>query len=144
MKILMFVFLAASAFGGAERIEVGATWAGCPVGQCFATRAGWQYVAYYDADRVMTFAQRPLTTNRWTFAKLPSKLGWDSHNYITMAFDSAGYLHLSGNMHVVPLVYFRSEAPATNAPVRLVRVPAMVGANEKRVTYPQFLHLSDG
>jgi hypothetical protein len=144
MKILMFVFLAAAAFGEAERIEVGPTWSGCVVRQCFATRAGWQYVAYYDADRVMTFAQRPLTTNRWISAKLPSKFGWDSHNYVTMAFDSAGYLHLSGNMHGAPLVYFRSETPATNAPVKLVRVPAMVGKDERHVTYPEFLHLPDG
>ena len=51
--------------------------------------------------------------------RLPSTLGWDSHNYVTMAIDSAGFIHVSGNMHGVPLVYFRrtqaNDAAASSA-----------------------------
>ena len=43
--------------------------------------------------------------------RLPSQVAWDSHNYITMTADRDGYLHLSGNMHVAPLVYFGTAKP---------------------------------
>ena len=38
-------------------------------------------------------------------------MNWDSHNYVTLAIDDDGYLHLSGNMHCRPLVYFRTTKP---------------------------------
>ncbi|MBT7066783.1 MAG: hypothetical protein HN919_10805 [Verrucomicrobia bacterium] len=39
----------------------------------------------------MTVASRPLDSKKWTYQGLPSKVGWDSHNYITMAMDDDGY-----------------------------------------------------
>jgi hypothetical protein len=74
--------------------------------------------------------------------RLSETIGWDSHNYITMTLDDEGYLHLSGNMHCGPLVYFRSTGPYDIA--TLVRVPAMVGKDEDRCTYPRFLRGADG
>ena len=59
-----------------------------------------------------------------------------------MAVDRRDHLHVSGNMHGVPLVYFRSERPLDAA--SLVRIPAMVGDREQRVTYPVFLRDRDG
>jgi hypothetical protein len=85
----------------------------------------------------MSVAQRSLDATNWTITKLPSALGWDSHNYATMAVDRDGVIHLSGNMHCVPLVYFRSEKPWDAASLR--RIPAMTGDREQRVTYPVFL-----
>jgi len=59
--------------------------AGFPVRFCLLTSGKTQYVAYYDELRRMTVASRPLDSNKWTYQVLPSKIGWDSHNYITMA-----------------------------------------------------------
>ena len=125
-----------------ERLDVAPVWSGCPVGYALLTHSNRQFLAYYSAERVMTLAQRELTTNAWTFVELPSKLEWDSHNYIALAVDEAGYLHVSGNMHCVPLVYFRSERPLD---IRTMRpVHRMTGEREKRVTYPKFLKGPDG
>ncbi|MCD6338521.1 MAG: BNR repeat-containing protein [Verrucomicrobia bacterium] len=123
-------------------LPVERVWAGHPVGFCLLTQPPYQFVAYYDARRRMSVAQRRLGSKKWTITKLPSALGWDSHNYVTLALDRDGFLHLSGNMHCVPLVYFRSERPfdATS----LVRVKKMVGERESRVTYPVFLHDLNG
>jgi hypothetical protein len=102
------------------------------------TRPPYQFVAYYDAERQMTVAQRKLDSEAWDFVKLPSRLGWDSHNGVTMALDRRDHLHVCGNMHCVPLVYFRSSQPLDAA--SLERVPNMIGVErERRVTYPVFL-----
>ena len=54
-----------------------------------------------------------------------------------MAVDATGRLHLSGNMHCVPLVYFRMEKPGDIQTFK--RVTKMVGSEEKRATYPRFI-----
>ena len=112
---------------------------GIPSDSPSSRTGGNQYAAYYDANRQMTVAQRKLHDTRWLFQKLPASVGWDSHNYITMAVDSAGNLHVSGNMHCVPLIYFRTTTPGE---VRsLARVANMVGPErEQKTTYPIFLH----
>jgi len=118
-------------------IEVEPVWAGHPVGFCLLTHPPFQFVAYYDAQRRMSVAQRSLDSTNWTITRLPSSLGWDSHNYVTMAVDRDGILHLAGNMHCVPLVYFRGVKPLDAA--SLGRIEAMTGQREQRVTYPVFL-----
>jgi hypothetical protein len=121
----------------ARAIPVKPVWAGHPVGFCLLTRPPHQFVAYYDAQRRMTVAQRTLAATNWTITRLPSTLGWDSHNYVTLAVDRAGLLHVAGNMHCVPLVYFRSERAHDAS--SLQRVDSMAGNREQRVTYPVFL-----
>jgi hypothetical protein len=74
--------------------------------------------------------------------RLASTVGWDSHNYIAMAIDSGGYIHVSGNMHAVPLVYFRTTAPFDIGTFQ--QVNTMVGSNETSCTYPQFIHGPNG
>ncbi len=118
-------------------IPVEPVWAAHPVGFCLLTHPPYQFVAYYDAQRRMSVAQRSLDSTNWTITRLPSTLGWDSHNYVTMALDRDGILHVSGNMHCVPLVYFRGEKPLDASSLR--RVEAMTGQRELRVTYPVFL-----
>ena len=120
----------------AESLKVAEVWAGHPVGFALLTHENQQFVAFYDAERHMTVAQRTLGKKTWTFTRLPSQLGWDSHNYVTLAVDGAGYLHVSGNMHAVPLVYFRSTKPLDAS--SLVAIKAMTGQKETRVTYPLF------
>ncbi len=126
----------------AEIVDVEPVWSAHPVGFCLLTSPPQQFVAYYDAERRMTVAQRRLDSRAWTFTRLPSTLGWDSHNYVTMVLDRDGFLHVSGNMHCVPLVYFRSTQPLDAASLR--REPAMTGEREKRVTYPVFLRDKEG
>lgn len=131
---LSLCFVAAAP--AAERIPVAPVWSGHPVGFTLLTHGDRQFAAFYDAERRMTIAARRLEAREWSFVRLPQKLGWDSHNYVTMCVDREGFLHVSGNMHGVPLVYFRSSRPLDIE--SLERVPAMVGAREQRVTYPAF------
>ena len=123
-------------------IDVAPVWSGHPVGFHLLTASNRQYVAFYDADRQMTVAMRRLAATNWTFVRLPEQVGWDSHNYITMAMDPLGHLHLSGNMHVNPLVYFRTERPLEIESFK--RIPAMIGREEQRATYPAFLEGARG
>ncbi len=101
-------------------IDVALVWSGHPVGFCLLTHPPQQFVAYYDSDRHMTVAQRNLGDTTWTFTRLSSKVEWDSHNYITMTVDRAEYLHLAGNMHCVPLIYYRSEKPLEDVEPRVI------------------------
>jgi hypothetical protein len=119
-----------------QSLDIEKVWSGHPVGFCLLTTTGRQYAAFYDAERRMTVASRRLDETTWTFAHLPSRLGWDSHNYIVMDVDATGCLHLSGNMHASPLVYFRTGKPHDITTFR--QVPTMIGREEKRVTYPKF------
>lgn len=120
-----------------ETLDIAPVWSGHPVDFCLLTHAPYQFVAYYDAKRQLTVAQRRLNEKKWTFTPLPITTGWDSHNYLTMTLDDEGYLHLSGDMHCVPLNYFRSEKPYDASTLR--RIPQMVGEQEQRTTYPKFL-----
>jgi hypothetical protein len=58
-----------------------------------------------------------------------------------MAMDSAGQLHVSGNMHCVPLIYFRTDKPGDISSLR--KMP-MTGEQEDKVTYPKFLTDHEG
>jgi hypothetical protein len=124
-----------------EKIEVDRVWSGHPVGFSLLTQGDRQFAAYYDAERHMTVASRKLDEKDWHRVRLPEVLNWDSHNSVTLAVDSAGCLHLSGNMHVRPLVYFRT-AKALDID-SFERAP-MTGARENRVTYPAFLNGPSG
>jgi len=125
-----------------ERVDVAPAWSGCPVGFALVTHTNRQFLAFYNAKRVMTLAQRDLPDGDWRFAELPSTLGWDSHNYIAMATDGDGMLHVSGNMHGVPLVYFRSVRPLNIHAMEPVH--RMTGDQERRVTYPRFIKGPEG
>ena len=135
--VALAAVVAAGRCAAGEPLDVAPVWSAHPVRFALLTRGRQQLVAFYDADRHMTVGARRLEESRWQLVRLPSELGWDSHNYVTMAVDSAGQIHVSGNMHCQPLVYFRTERPGDIASFR--RVPAMVGRNEQRCTYPRFL-----
>jgi len=120
-----------------DSLEIAPVWSAHPVGFALLTHAPRQFVAFYDDKRQLTVAQRELDKREWEFAKLPVTTGWDSHNYLAMAVDDDGYLHLSGDMHVVPLKYFRSAKPLDATSFE--RLDRMTGADERRATYPKFL-----
>jgi hypothetical protein len=124
-----------------ERVPVAPVWSGHPVGFAIETAGERQYVAFYDAERRMTVGARDLGSSEWTFEVLPSRLGWDSHGEVVIATDSAGFVHVAGNMHGDPLVYFRSRRPHD---ISTLERGAMVGSKERRVTYPRFVRDSVG
>ena len=118
-----------------------------PVGFSLLNHAGRQFVAFYDEEHRITVASRFLGSDAWTFAKpegpwLPhrnrkaSVVAFDAHNYLTLAVDSEGHLHLAGNMHSDPLIYFRTTKPLEID--SLVFVGRMTGDKENEVTYPLF------
>ncbi|MCC6154773.1 MAG: BNR repeat-containing protein [Candidatus Hydrogenedentes bacterium] len=118
-------------------IDIAPVWAGHKVGFALLTQPPHQYVAYYDNQRRMTVAMRALDKTECSFQVLPETVGWDSHNYIAMAIDSTGSLHLSGNMHVTPLKYFQTANAHDIA--SFTRVEKLIGSEESRVTYPSFI-----
>jgi len=124
-----------------EALDIAEVPSDFPVGFCLLTNGRRQYVAYYDKHRRMTVASRTIDSNKWQYQVLPSNVGWDSHNYITMAVDDDGRLHLSGNMHCVPLIYFRTSKPWNIA--TLEQLSAMTGKDEKQCTYPTFMRDAD-
>jgi len=119
-----------------DTLNIAPVWAGDPVGFSLVTQPPNQFIAYYDADRQMNVAQRNLNERTWITTKLPVVTDWDSHKYIEMAIDDDGYLHLSGNLHVTPLIYFRTAQPLNVS--TFVQLNKMVGTNENRTTYPIF------
>ncbi len=127
---------------------VATVWSGHPVGFDLLTHQDVQFIAFYNADRKITVGMRKLNEETWTFAhpegvwlenrsRLSSEIGWDSHNSLTMAIDDDGHIHLCGNMHVDPLIYFRTTRPLDVTSFE--RIASMVGKNEDRCTYPVFM-----
>ena len=131
------LLIGASANAKETAIDIAPVWSGHPVGFSLLTHGDRQYVAFYDANRKLTVASRSLSESKWHFVVLPQTLGWDSHNYITMAMDDAGCIHLCANMHAVPLVYFRTAKPGDIDSFE--QIDSMIGRNEKKCTYPAFL-----
>jgi hypothetical protein len=136
-----------------EVIKIDSVWSGHPVGFCLLTHGDRQYIAYYNANRNMVVGQRKLSekpfelhvmpaTTRETHGGTSTVLGWDSHNYITLALDQEGHIHLSGNVHAHPLTYFRTTVAGDIT--SLEQVYSMIGAQEDRTTYPRFIKTRDG
>ena len=76
-----------------EILDIAPVWSGHPVGFQLLTHDDTQFVAFYDVERRMTVGARPLDSKAWQFEQLPETVGWDSHNYITMAVDNDGHIH---------------------------------------------------
>ena len=136
-----------------QAIKIDSVWAGHPVGFCLYSHGNRQYIAYYNANRNIVVGQRNLNESEFQLHILPATtretaggtstvLGWDSHNFVTLGIDKEGFIHLSGNVHVNPLTYFRSTKP--NDITTLKQIFEMVGTEEKRTTYPHFLLTREG
>jgi len=136
-----------------QTIKIDSVWAGHPVGFCLNTHGDRQYIAYYNANRNMVVGQRNLdepvfqlyilpATTRETAGGTSTVVGWDSHNFLTLGIDRDGFIHLSGNVHVNPLTYFRSTKP--NDISTLEQIFEMLGTEEKRTTYPHFMLTREG
>lgn len=110
-------------------------YSGVNVGFDFKIIHDTQYIAFYDKNRYMTVGQKKPGAS-WAFTKLDNRIKSDSHNYVTLEIDSAGYIHVSGNMHNDNLKYYRSTAPYS---VSNFNKKSMTGIKENEVTYPSFL-----
>jgi hypothetical protein len=145
LKNLTFIILTAGPFSLfaaplqrlqlTDSLKIADVWSGHPVDFAFVQRGDSQYVACYDTGRRMSVAMRPVSSKTVRVVNLPSTIGWDSHNYIAMALDSLGLVHVSGNMHNVALVYFRSTVPGR---IDSLKPATMVGSLETSMTYPVF------
>ncbi len=149
--LLVLAALARAAEPAGELIDH--VWAGHPVSFALLTERGHQFIAYYDAERRLTVAGRMLGDVKWARVQpagmpVPGQkrdsnvTNWDSHNYLRLALDRDGCLHVSGNMHVNPLVYYRTRVPFDVA--TLERVDRMTGDRETRCTYPLFFKTAAG
>ena len=136
-----------------QTIKIDSVWAGHPVGFCLYTHGNRQYIAYYNAERRTVLGQRNLDENEFQLHILPATsrethggtstvVGWDSHNFLTLGIDKDSFIHLSGNVHVHPLTYFRSEKP--NDISQMNQIFEMVGTEENRTTYPHFMLTKEG
>jgi hypothetical protein len=128
-------------------------WSGHPVGFSMLAERGHLFIAYYDANRRITVIGRRLGEREWQRCqpegvevprrkRMSNVTAWDSHNYLRLALDRDGHLHLSGNMHVDPLVYYRSRRAFDVT--SLERLDRMTGEREERCTYPVFFQNAAG
>ncbi len=113
------------------------------------TEGNDQYVAYYNTDRRVTVAHRRLSVGIWKKKVLtdPRSLfsylgGFDTHNTLTMALDANGDLHVSGNMHVEPMSYWRTTTPGDVTSLKSPTDPngpaPMPEGEPGNTTYPEF------
>ncbi len=134
-------------------IEIDSVWAGHPVGFSLYTHGNRQYIAYYNANRNLVVGQKNLDDEKFELHTMPSTrretmggtstvLDWDSHNYVTIGVDKDGFVHLSGNMHVHPITYFKSKKPHDIS--TLAQEMELIGTNEEKCTYPNFMLTKDG
>ncbi len=123
---------------------VSAVWSGTPVDFSLIDNAGDSiFATYYDSNEYMTVAMRPPGTgSTWKYKKLSAQLGWDSHNYVTSVLDDQNLLHVSGDMHVAPLVYYRSDVPGNIDSLK--PIASMIGTQESSMTYPVFFRGTQG
>jgi hypothetical protein len=126
-----------------EEIVVDSVTSDFPVAFSFLEKGNKQFVAYYNKDRNLTIASRQVTDRKWTYKILPTRVGWDSHNSITMAIDRDNCIHVSGNMHNDSLIYFKTDKPYDIT--SLTRVfPQVSIQDELSCTYPSFMKDADG
>ncbi len=135
----ILLFFAFSLFAQKTRREivVAPALSDFPVDFTLLTHGNKQFVAFYDPNHQMIVASRNINDDKWIFHPLPSKIGWDSHNSIAMKVDSDNQIHLSGNMHVDSLMYFRTTRPLDITSFK--KINRMIGRNEAKVTYPAFM-----
>jgi autotransporter-associated beta strand protein len=127
-------------------LDVGHVWTGITTPFRLLTTANLQIAAYYDATRRLIIAARNLDSTKWHYqSTVETFAGWDGHNYITMCIDPLGYLHVSADMHVMPMNYFRSLQPVTGAdqfgnPGFIQKLNSLWDpAFELKCTYPNFI-----
>ncbi|MET0132690.1 MAG: BNR repeat-containing protein, partial [Kibdelosporangium sp.] len=116
--------------------------------EAILTHTGYQYTAWYTADRSAVVARRQLPSGTWEQAVLPHKLSTnDSHNVISLGVSLDGRLHIAMDTHNTPVFYLKSEAGLITNPsaggwsaARFGTVQrSLDGVDLGSITYPQFV-----
>lgn len=127
----------------ARPMLVDRVWGGTRVGFDAVIAGTKAYVGYYDSERYLTVAEVDLENGAIRRKRIDSRYGgWDSHNYVTLTYDTHGILHVTGNEHASQLVYARTDAPGDFS--SLERRTELVGNAEEKVTYPVFVETKNG
>lgn len=126
-----------------EKIELGPVWAGTRVSFGGVNTSDLAIVAYYDKDKQLTVDRIDLVN-----CKLEQRVhldsffsGWDSHKEIRVAVDEDNGLHIAGNMHNSPLVYYYAKNYIN---ISDLKRSFMTLKNETSITYPRFLKTTNG
>ncbi|MES2508808.1 MAG: BNR repeat-containing protein [Pseudomonadota bacterium] len=126
-----------------DTLNVDRIWGGTSVRFGSVESASAIYIGYYDTQRWLAVSQIDKCTGHVKKVRLSSRFaGWDSHNYIAMALDKEGRVHIAGNMHVTPLVYARMSKPDDLESLQTLQ--PTTEANQSRTTYPRFFEFPDG
>jgi hypothetical protein len=156
LLFLICAFVAAQpghAAPATDGLLIDRVWAGHSVPFALLVERGHQFIAYYDAERRIVVTGRKLPDGPWARIRpegrpVPGRdhpsnaVGWDSHNSLQLALDRDGCLHLAGNMHADPLVYYRTRVPFDVT--SLERLDRMTGQREAKATYPNFFKNTAG
>ncbi|MBT3282924.1 hypothetical protein HON59_00795 [bacterium] len=120
------------------KINIDNVWAGHPVHFACLQKGDHIFLSYYNTNRELIVADYNTVTGKIQKHTLPEILGWDSHNGVSLGIDSAGFLHVSANMHGSTLVYYKSEKPLSVQGFKALHT--MIGDNEDFCTYPVFFN----
>ncbi|MEU7786569.1 BNR repeat-containing protein [Amycolatopsis sp. NPDC049159] len=111
--------------------------------------AGYQYAAWYTADRSAVLARRAGFTGAWQTLVLPHKLtADDSHNVISMGVSpDDGRLHVAMDTHGNQVYYTGSAAGLLSSPASHAWTASAFGPVQRTldgvdlgaITYPQFV-----
>ncbi|HEX8630882.1 MAG TPA: BNR repeat-containing protein [Catenuloplanes sp.] len=113
------------------------------------SHAGFQYAAWYTADRTAVLGRRQLPGGAWQTVRLPHKLTTnDSHNVISLGISPTdGRLHVGMDTHNTAIFYLKSEAGLVTNPSTRSWSASRFGAVQRgldgvslgNITYPQFV-----
>jgi hypothetical protein len=115
------------------------------------TYAGYQYAAWYTADRSAVVARRQAQATTWQKVVLPHKLSAnDSHNVISLGISPRdGRLHVAMDTHNTPVFYVKSTAGVVSRPGFTAADFGAVqrtldGVDLGGISYPRFVVTPDG
>ncbi|MFH8463271.1 BNR repeat-containing protein [Streptomyces sp. NPDC017991] len=119
------------------------------------THKGYQYAAWYTADRNAVIGRRVLGASTWSTVKAGHTLRYDdSHNVISMGVSKTdGRLHLHMDSHSDGFTYVKSVAGLMDNPAGLTWTTSRFGAPQSTLdglaltsqfTYPQFVSTPEG
>ncbi len=119
------------------------------------THKGYQYAAWYTADKRAVVARRAPGATTWSTITLSHTLkSDDSHNVISMGVSKVdGRLHLNLDSHSDGFFYVKSVAGLLDNPASTAWTSAVLGAVQtsldgvvltSQFTYPQFIATPDG
>ncbi len=119
------------------------------------THKGYQYIAYYNAERRVCISRRKLPSGAWERIAFTDYLfeSNDAHNVVSMGIcPNDGTIHLAFDHHVHPLKYRRSIIGLANHPETMAWDASSFGpvlselekGTPIKVTYPKFWQTPDG